>query len=107
MLNSILLSFLLSFNFANTKNPCEIFGSVCIVSSQYNADFIVYVETENDLVDLAVFKETSKLFADDEGIWFFTDAENFANYRIFITQDRRMADFTIQYVDERAFAGCP
>ena len=102
-----ILSFILLFNTSDFADPCEIYGSVCFVKSQYNAHYVVYVENGDDAADLAVFKEDNKLMADEEGIWYVTESEAFAKYKIFITKERTRADFTIEYIEERAFAGCP
>ncbi len=100
-------SFLASDQQTNFSDPCEVYGTVYLAKSQYSAEHVVYIEQEEGMASLTVFKEDSKLMADEPGVWYLTESEQFAQHRIFITNDRRIADFTVEYVDERAFAGCP
>ena len=53
-----------------------------------------------------VFKEDSKLFADEKGLWYITDNPAIANYRLYIEKDKRYSDFSFSYIEDRLFAGC-
>lgn len=89
------------------SNPCEIYGIVYVETIRSRADFIVYVETEDDfLAMLRVFREDNKLFANKVGIWHFTPTQAFADFSIYITDDRAMADLIIAYTDREFMAGC-
>ncbi|UOR04307.1 DUF6150 family protein [Hymenobacter aerilatus] len=90
-------------------DPCRIYGSIFLETDprRRNQCFAtVYVEPETAFTNLMVYKEDNKLFADQAGLWAFTDARDFADYRIFVTENRNLADFTIHYTDVRSYAGC-
>ena len=85
------------------KNPEEFFTALYRLQEEEFA-FEVAVLGESYRNCPPVFSEAQQRLG--ERIIHFGYAENFADYRIFITQDRRIADFTISYIEERAFAGC-
>jgi hypothetical protein len=114
MLKPILLLFLLFFvatheNFAQIQtitNPCEIYGVVSVQTIRSRADFLVYVEEDEFLATLRVFKEENKLLANKPGMWHFTETHAFADFSIFFVNDRALADVIIYYTDKEFFAGC-
>ena len=87
-------------------DPCSVYGAVYIEKNRSYADFSIYIEPEDGMAQLTVFKEDNKLFADKPGLWYLVDNPGFANYRVHITPDRGMADFSINYTESRSFAGC-
>lgn len=89
--------------------PCKIYGSVFLETDPSRRSYCfgtVYVEPEEALAHLLVFKEDNKLFADRAGLWAEAPARDFADYVLFVTPDRAKADFTIHYTKVRSFAGC-
>jgi hypothetical protein len=90
-------------------DPCKIFGSICLETDPRRKSYCfatVYVEPEDAFADLMVFKEESKLFADKAGMWYFTPTRDFADYVLFVTDNRALADFSIHYTTVRSYAGC-
>ncbi|ALW87178.1 hypothetical protein AUC43_02005 [Hymenobacter sedentarius] len=94
---------------AGPLEPCKIYGSVYLETDPSRRNYClgtVYVEPEEAFVDLIVFKEANKLFADKAGLWADAPARDFADYVLFVTTDRSRADFSIHYTKVRSFAGC-
>jgi len=90
-------------------DPCKIYGSVYLETDparRAGCFGIVYVEPDPAFADLLVFKETNKLFADKAGLWAEAPNRDFADYALFVTPTRGLADFTIHYTTVRSFAGC-
>ncbi len=90
-------------------DPCKIYGSVYLETdpARRGGCFgIVYVEPDPAFADLLVFKESNKLFADKAGLWAEAPNRDFADYVLFVTPTRGLADFTIHYTTVRSFAGC-
>ncbi|UOQ81113.1 MULTISPECIES: DUF6150 family protein [Hymenobacter] len=122
MLSTLLVSGLLALNpfqpaprvplaatAVTSVDPCRIFGTVYLETDprrQSRCFGSVYMEPEADFADLMVFKETSKLFADKVGLWYLADSPNFADYVLFVTDNRNLADFSIQFTKSRSYAGC-
>lgn len=118
MFKTIILFFLLFFivSFAgfneifaqiqSISNPCEIYGVVAVQSIRSRADFLVYVEEDEFLATLRVFKEENKLLANKTGMWHFVENYAFADFTIFFVDDRAIADLIIYYTDKEFFAGC-
>ena len=103
----VIVVFLVSIpSYCQSEDACDVFGSVFFVNNQYRADYIVYEEKERGVANISVYKEKAKLMADEPGVRYMSKSENFAKYRLFVTNDSRLADFTIEYIEERAFAGC-
>lgn len=88
------------------RDLCELKGSVYVTDRREQAHFLVYVEEYETSADLVVFSEENRLFADQPGVWYFTDKPAFANFRIYLTDSRAFADFSIAYTDVASFAGC-
>jgi hypothetical protein len=91
---------------AQRVDPCKIFGSFFKVDHPGRADIIVYEEDSEYFAQLRVFTEDNRLYADETGVWFFTDQIGFADYRVFFTKKRSQADFTIHFVNSLSRAGC-
>ena len=88
---------------------CQIYGAVYLErdpAKRALCPFIAYEEPNEGFADLNVFAEENKLFADQQGLWYFTPTRAFADYVVFVTPERGFADFRIHYVTARAFAGC-
>jgi hypothetical protein len=89
--------------------PCRIYGSVFLETNPARRGFCfatVYVEPEEAFADVLVFREDNKLFADKPGFWYLAPGPNFADYALFVTENRALADFSIHYTTVRSFAGC-
>ena len=104
------LSILLALTSFTSKNYvddyCKVFGIIYFEQNKYKADAIVYIEEDETQADLLVFKEDNRLFADEEGVWYITDNPSLANFRLFKTTEKRFADFSVTYIEDRAFVGC-
>lgn len=88
---------------------CRIYGSVYFERDprrQSSAHFTIFEETEEAFANLVVYKEDNKLFADQPGLWYETKSRDFADYIIFISPNRNMADFGVHFTTVRSFAGC-
>lgn len=88
---------------------CRIYGSVYFERDprrQASAHFTVFEESEEAFANLVVYKEDNKLFADKPGLWYETKSRDFADYIIFISPNRNMADFGVHFTTVRGFAGC-
>jgi hypothetical protein len=114
MLFSFLLTSLLALSPAKASSPasvepCKIYGSIYLEtdpSRRSNCFATVYVEPEEAFADVLVYQETNKLFADKAGLWYPADNRQFADYNLFVTTDRNLAEFSIHYIKVRTFAGC-
>ena len=88
---------------------CRIYGSVYFERDprrQSGSHFTIFEETEEAFANLVVYKEDNKLFADQPGLWYETKNRDFADYIIFISPNRNMADFGVHFTSVRGFAGC-
>lgn len=94
-------------NNRQTINPCDIYGQIYIEKDRRRATYLVYVEPENDYrAKLIVYKESSPLNADKEGLWYFVEQRAFADYTVCFVEDRSIADFIIYYTEKFHQAGC-
>ena len=84
---------------------CSLHGTVYITKERAQADFIVYEESEA-FADFLVYEEENRLYATEEGIWFFVDNRGLANFSVYFTKSKSEADFMIAYTDSPTFAGC-
>ena len=94
---------------AGSLEPCRIYGAIYLERDPNRRGFCfgaVYEEPEEAFADVLVFPENNKLFADKAGLWYFTEARDFADYVLFVSKDRGVADFSIHYTKVRSFAGC-
>jgi hypothetical protein len=94
---------------AGSLEPCRIYGAIYLERDPNRRGFCfgaVYEEPEEAFADVLVFPENNKLFADKAGLWYFTEARDFADYVLFVSKDRSVADFSIHYTKVRSFAGC-
>lgn len=87
-------------------NMCQLQGKVFEEKSRAYATYRVFVENDEGLADLVVFKENSAVYADKPGKWFFVKTRNFADFTIYVEESRSLADFTISYTEYESFAGC-
>jgi uncharacterized protein YneR len=89
--------------------PCRIYGTIYLERDPRRRGFcfgVIYEEPEEGFADVMVFAEDNKLFADKPGLWYFTEARDFADYVLFVSNQRGMADFSVHYTKVRSFAGC-
>ncbi len=105
-----LTGFMLAAGQANAQRRdveiCNIFGSVYLEPNKAYADLVVFVEESEAFAHLPVFKTDNRLFADRSGLWHIVKDPNQARFRIHITRNKALADFTIYYIDTESFAGC-
>jgi hypothetical protein len=88
-------------------NPCDIYGQIYEEKDRRRAQFLVYVEQENEFrSNVVVYKESNLAFADAKGLWYFTNNRGFADYAVHFVEDRSIADFVIYYTDKPHYAGC-
>ena len=107
----LLLSMVLlgNLNIENTDQQiryCSLRGSVYIATDRAQADFVVYEEDSEAFADFLVFEEENRLYATEEGVWFFVENRGIADFSIYLTQSKGTADFIIAYTDSPTFAGC-
>ncbi|RZK17209.1 MAG: hypothetical protein EOO56_18415 [Hymenobacter sp.] len=89
--------------------PCKIYGSVYLETDprlRSSCFATVYIEPEEAFADILVYQENNKLFADKAGLWYPAENRGFADYALFVTTDRNLAEFSIHYTKVRSFAGC-
>lgn len=91
---------------APPRELCRLMGSVYVTDTPEQAHYFVFVEEYDSSADLSVYAEENKLFADQPGLWFFTEQEAFADFIVYFTDSKGMADFSIYYTDVASFAGC-
>lgn len=89
-----------------SEDYCSTYGIIYFVDKQHQADLIIKLESDESIANMLVFKEDNRLMADTDGVWYITDNPALAKYRVFITKDAQIADFTVCYIEDRAFAGC-
>ncbi|UOQ73846.1 DUF6150 family protein [Hymenobacter cellulosilyticus] len=90
-------------------DPCRIYGSIYLETDPNRRSYCfatVYLEPDEAFADLLVYQEDNKLFADKAGFWYQTPTRDFADYVLFVTDKRALADFYIYYTKSRSFAGC-
>jgi len=88
---------------------CEIYGSVYLERDprrKANTQYTIFEETEEAFANLVVYKEDNKLFADKPGLWYITTNRDFADFVIFVSPNRNVADFSVNFTTVRSFAGC-
>ena len=93
---------------ASTPSPdvCSLKGSVYVTDNPHQAHFYVFVEEFEGSADLSVYAEENKLFADQPGLWYYTEQEAFSDFVVYFTDNKSSADFSIYYTDVASFAGC-
>jgi Family of unknown function (DUF6150) len=94
---------------AGFADPCKLYGAVYLERDPRRRGFCsatVYVEQQEAFANLVVYQEANKLFADKAGLWYITDARDFADFTVLVTDNRSFADFGIFYTKVRSFAGC-
>jgi len=93
-------------NIAPVIDYCRVYGVIYIEKERAFADAHVYVEENEGLARMQVFREDNALYADRPGVWYITDDRNAADYRVYIEKNRSFAQFSIFYIDNPSFAGC-
>jgi len=88
------------------SEKCSLKGNVFVESKRNMAQYIVYEEKNEGMVDVRVFKEENSLFADKSGKWHFVNARGLADFTIFFEKEKNLADFSIMFIETEAFAGC-
>jgi hypothetical protein len=94
---------------AGGVEPCKIFGSIYLETDprlRGNCFATVYIEPEEAFADVLVYQESNKLFADKAGLWYPAENRAFADYSLYVTTDRNLAQFSVHYIKVRSFAGC-
>ena len=94
---------------AASLEPCRIYGTIYLERDPRRRSScfgVIYEEPEEAFADVLVFAEDNKLFADKAGLWYFTEARDFADYVLFVSNKRELADFSVNYTKVRSFAGC-
>ena len=94
------------FVFSSQVDYCKLFGAVYIEKSPQNADFRVYEEDSEAFCNIRVFEVDSRVYADNEGLWHFTDKKAFADFSIYFESKKGLADFSVYFTDVESFAGC-
>ena len=84
---------------------CKIFGSVYIEENPSLADYRVFEDSEA-FCDIKVFEVESRVYADQEGLWHFTDTKAFADFTIYFEPKKGLEDFSVFFIDVESFAGC-
>jgi len=85
---------------------CSLRGAVFITTDRSLADFIVYEESSEAFADFLVYEEENRLYATDEGIWFFVENRGIADFNIFLNKEKGGSDFVFAFTDSPTFAGC-
>ncbi|MFT4736586.1 MAG: hypothetical protein ACI8QD_002324 [Cyclobacteriaceae bacterium] len=88
------------------QDYCEIYGSFYEVEDILEADLVVYLEGAETFADIIVYEQKNRLYADKPGMWYFeSDAVN-ARRKVFFTDRKREAHFSIYLSRFESFAGC-
>lgn len=85
---------------------CSLRGSVYIAENRAQANFVAYLEDSEAFADFLVFEEENRLYATEEGVWFFVENKGIADFSIYLTKSKGEADFIFAYTDSPTFAGC-
>jgi len=91
---------------AQQNKYCKLYGQVFIVDNPAQADYIIYEESSEAFAEVRLFEEQNSLFADHAGIWFFCESFELADFRVYFTDERYQAHFTVYFIDTASFAGC-
>jgi len=92
--------------FAQSQPFCSLKGPVFLVDNMNQAQYRVFIEKSEAFADLPVYKAPNALFADKSGLWFFTATRAQASFTIVYVTQKSLADFSIFFTDNEAFAGC-
>ena len=85
---------------------CQVYGSIYLATERERPHYWVWEESSEFSADLILFEEDNPLYADREGIWYFTKDPALADFIIGVTNQRDQADFTVYFTDLEAYAGC-
>lgn len=85
---------------------CRLFGAVYIEKNPRLADFRVFEEESEAFSTIKVFEVESRVYADQQGLWHFTDKKAFADFTVYFETKKGLADFSVYFIDVESFAGC-
>jgi hypothetical protein len=85
---------------------CAVFGSIYEVEEAYLADYIVYEELSEASAEVVVFEQSNRLYADRSGMWYFVAEKDFAQHKVFFTDKKNQAHFSVYFTKFESFAGC-
>ncbi|MHA6249814.1 DUF6150 family protein [Pontibacter sp. CAU 1760] len=91
------------------KSYCHVYGAVYLERNpmyRTTASATVFLNEEEAFADLVVYRESNKLFADGQAIWYITPNKAFANHILYVTDERYKADITVHFTDVRSSATC-
>src|SRR5690349_15775103 len=77
---------------------CRIYGSVYFERDprkKSGTQYTIYEESEEAFANLVVYKEDNKLFADAPGLWHEASNRDFADFVVFVSPNRNLADFGV------------
>ncbi len=92
--------------FSAQVDYCKLFGAVYIEKNPKLADFRVYEEESEAFSNIKVFEVDSRVYADQQGLWYFTDKKAFADFSVYFEPKKGLAEFSIYFIDIESFAGC-
>jgi hypothetical protein len=99
-------SWLPSSSQTKTVDYCQVYGSIYFTSKAADADFVVFVESQESFANVVIFKELAPNYANQIGKWHLVEDARLADYNIFISPNMSQSDFTIAFTDTESFAGC-
>ena len=102
----MLLLFLMMLYPPQVDFHCEVYGVMHEVEDASQADYIVYEESSESFADLIIYDHDNRLYADKPGIWHFVKSPRRARYRLFFTNNKDKAHFSVYFTDYESFAGC-
>lgn len=104
----LLISFLIDVEGSDSKQMdyCSLRGTVYIATERGQSDFSAYLEESEAFADFLVFEEENRLYATEEGVWFYVENRGIADFSIYLTKSKGEADFVFAYTDSPTFAGC-
>ncbi|MES2389008.1 MAG: DUF6150 family protein [Bacteroidota bacterium] len=85
---------------------CNLFGAVFVTPVPSQAQYKIFIEESEAFADLVVFKQSSALYADRSGQWYFTEFRPQATFSVTFTENKALADFSVYFTQTEAFAGC-
>ena len=92
--------------FSGQVEFCKLFGAVYVAKSPRDADFRVFKEESEAFCDIKIFEVESRVYADQEGLWYFTDKKEFADFSVYFEAKKGLAEFSVYFIDVESFAGC-
>ncbi len=111
-MTKVILSFVLfylplvGFGQSFKIDKCRLFGGIYFIDDKSKADVVIYMEESEGSADLLVYKQNNILYADHSGQWFVTNTKAQAKYYVYIEENKRMADYSVTFINSESFAGC-